>query len=83
MNIKLNMNIHMDSINDIKEFLKFQSEEFKLRISSKKERYIFIDKTLKELKYKSLKKKEKGIIKKYLKALTGYSDIQLKRLIKY
>ncbi len=77
------MNIHIDSINEIKDFLNYDLRDFKLQITTKKEKYIFINKSLKNFRYRSLSKKEKGIVKKYLKALTGYSDIQLKRLIKY
>jgi hypothetical protein len=50
--------------------------------SSKREKYTFLLETLVKLKYRQVNKKQKGIIKKYLQKITGYSDIQIKRLIK-
>ncbi len=81
MDIKINMNIHLNSIQEIEEFLKYDSGSFHLKITSRKEKYIFINKILNQFKFRRLKKKEKGIVKKYLRKLTGYSEVHLKRLI--
>ena len=49
---------------------------------SKKEQYDLLNNILFNLKYPKLQKSEKTIVKKFLKKLTGYSDQQLKRLIR-
>lgn len=50
-------------------------------ISHKSEIYEFLDTTLRKVRYQKCTKKEKGIVRKYLLIITGYSSIQLKRLI--
>ncbi len=69
------------SVEDIKKFLQ-GSEKLTFRITAQKEKYIWIAGILLRFKYRRLKKKEKGIIKKYIARCAGYSPIQVKRLIK-
>jgi len=70
------------SIDDIESFLQGMDKIEINSSSSKKEKYTFILETLVKLKYKQINKKQKGIVKKYLQKITGYSDSQIKRLIK-
>jgi transposase InsO family protein len=53
--------------------------EFKKRF--RKEAYEWIEETLKRFDYLNLSKKEKGLIKKYIGKVTGYSRSQLTRQI--
>src|SRR3989344_1827163 len=87
MTIKMN-DSHINNINQIEEFIKVAGEsknnkdggiEFECR--SRKERYAWIDQTLGRFHYFSLRKKEKGIIRKFIKTLTGISVSQLTKLI--
>jgi len=78
----LNMNDdHLVSIAQLKEFVKLSnSAKFKSN-SNKVETYEWISKTLGKFRYFSLKKKEKGIVKKYIVNMTGYADDSIDKLI--
>ncbi len=78
---------HINNINQIEEFIKVARNnknnknggiEFKCR--SRKECYVWIDQTLGKFHYFSLSKKNKGIIRKFIEAITGISNSQLTRL---
>lgn len=71
---------HIISISQIKELLKLNSK-INFRAVLKKEKYDWIGEVLGRFKYFSLKKKEKGIIRKYIKQMTGLSICQLTKLI--
>ena len=78
------MTIHMNdspvvSVKQIKEFLKVNAIKF--TSTSRKETYQWLTETLTRFRYFSLKKGEKTEVKKYLLTMTGYSAVQLKRLI--
>jgi len=76
------MNInHIRSLEQVEDFLQ-KMEEVELETSSKKEVYEWMQKLLFTLRYQTLKKKEKGLVKDFLKKITGYSAVQLKRLLK-
>lgn len=64
----------------IKEFLE-NTQEFSLAASSKPEVYEWLNKLLIKLKYHKLRKKDKGVVKRFIRKVTGYSAVQLKRLI--
>jgi len=81
MNIIMNTT-RIVSINDIESFLQGLSQIEITTNSSKKEKYNFILETLIKLKYKQIRKKNKRTVKRYLQKVTGYSDNQIKRLIK-
>jgi hypothetical protein len=51
-------------------------------LNSKSDKYKFISKTLVRLKYNQVRKKDKILIKLYLKKITSYNKDHLKRLIK-
>lgn len=73
-------NLPTGSICQMEEFLKSNSE-IAMQISKDKERYDFIRDVLIKTHYKKLKRKEKMIVQKYLKFLTGYSKGHIKKLI--
>jgi len=72
---------HIVSISQIKELLKIQGS-LQFKSISLKERYHWINKILDRFSYFKLKKKEKGIVKQYLKQMTGLSRSQVTKLIK-
>ena len=51
-------------------------------VKSTRDKYEFISGTLIKFKYRKVKKRDKSIILKYLKMITVYSDIQMKRLVR-
>lgn len=79
--MKINMNdSRINNITQIKEFLK-GTDKILFNVSSKKEKYQWIDSTLTKLKYFKQRKKNKGIIKEYIIQVTGLSDGRVKKLI--
>lgn len=49
--------------------------------TSRKEKYAWIEATLRRFRYKRLRKKERSLAKRFVMKTTGYSKIQVKRLI--
>lgn len=79
---------HINNINQVEEFIKVagsnqdnQGQRIEFECRSRKERYAWIDQTLGKFRYFSLRKKEKGIIRKFIETMTGISNSQLTRLI--
>ena len=70
----------MLSITQIKEFIKV-AQNIEFRGSSQKEKYAWIEEILLRFRYFKLRKKEKTIIKDYIRSMTGFSDAQTTRLI--
>ena len=70
----------LNSINQIKSFLS-ETEAVEFKKKSKKEAYCWIEETLSRFHYVILSKKEKGLIRRYLMKITGYSRAQLTRQI--
>ncbi len=81
--MKINMNdSRIGSLKQIKEFLKLDSN-FDFEIANKKEKYRWIEQALIKFRYHSLKKKkERIVVRKYIRKITGLSKAQLTRLIK-
>jgi hypothetical protein len=71
---------HIVSISQLKGLLKF-TNEVELKGLNKKQSYEWIGKTLGKFKYFSLRKKDRSIIRDYIKAVTGLSQAQVTRLI--
>lgn len=71
---------HIVSIAQIKEFIKV-GRGIEFQGVSRKEKYEWVETVLLRFRYFSLRKKEKSILKNYLRQMTGYSDAQLTRLI--
>lgn len=72
---------HITSITQVRELLKFTNRvEFKGK--DKKETYGWINKTLGRFKYRSLKKKkDRSVVRAYIRAITGLSQSQVTLLI--
>lgn len=80
--MKINMNdSHILSILQIKEFLQ-GSQIIRFKSVSLKEKYEWIEKTLNRFRYNSSKRKDKSIIKTYIRQMTGLSDAQTGKLIR-
>ncbi len=71
----------LSSIVEVKRFLK-ESDVIEFKKRFRKEVYEWIEETLERFDYLYLYKKEKGLIKKYIEKVTGYSRPQVTRQIK-
>lgn len=71
---------HLVSLTQLREFLKV-SKAIQFASDSRQEKYAWINEVLNRFNYFRLKKKGKGIVKNYLIKMTGYSPVQLKRLL--
>jgi hypothetical protein len=78
--MKIMIKHRLTTIDEVQGFLKNNNEDFYLK--TRKERYDFVREILTRFRYHKIIKKEKGIIKSYLLKITGYSEQQIKRLIK-
>ncbi len=68
------------TIEEIKDFLS-GTEPITFSFQSRDDRYVWIELALIRLKYLSLNKRDKGVVRLYLKKVTSYSRQQLTRLI--
>ncbi|MEK7522993.1 MAG: integrase, partial [Patescibacteria group bacterium] len=68
--------------NQLETFLEGSKEISFESLNSKKEKYNWIREILVRFDFRSLKKKERGVVRKYLKKISCYSDSQMTRLIK-
>lgn len=68
------------TLEQVAEFLS-GSADVEFQISSQEERYGWIQEVLERFNYPRLKRKEKGLVLRYLIKISGYSDAQLERLI--
>ena len=71
----------LSSIIEIKRFLK-ESHVIEFKKRFRKEAYEWIEEALEKFDYLYLSKKEKGLMKKYIEKVTGYSRPQVTRKIK-
>ena len=71
---------NLSSMSQLKNFLS-ESEGIEFNRKNRKEVYSWIEETLIRFQYAILSKKEKGLIRKYLMKITGYSKAQLGRHI--
>jgi len=71
---------HLMSVTQLTELVK-HGNGVKFKSQDKKQSYEWIDRTLGKFRYFSESKKNKGIIKKYIIVLTGYSEEQVDKLI--
>ena len=70
----------LSSIKEVRKFLK-SSEKIEFKRKNREETYIWMEKTLEKFGYCSLSKEDRGIMKQYLKRVTGYSRAQVTRFI--
>jgi transposase InsO family protein len=80
-----NMRLMMDdrslqTTEQIERFLE-GNEEVEFRALSGEEKYAWIDSVLRRFRYEELGRRKKGIIRRYLGKVTGYSRAQVSRLI--
>ena len=68
------------SVADIEEFLK-ASKNTSFSATNKKETYQWIENEIYRLKYCKLKRKQRGIVRKYFAKTTGYCESQIDRLL--
>ena len=73
---------HLSHSNQLETFLTGSKEISFESLNSKKEKYNWIREILVRFDFRRLKKKERGVVRGYLKKISGYSDAQLTRLIK-
>ena len=71
---------HIKTLPQVIAFLK-TSSDLKMKPNSKQEMYVWLKDFLIKICYRKLKKKEKGLVKEFIKKVTGYSDVQIKRLV--
>ena len=79
MNINIT-NTRNLSVAEIEAFL-LAPKPIKFSATDKKETYKWIETTLVRLEYRKLKRHQKGIVRAYIKVMTGYSKPQVARLI--
>lgn len=72
----------LSSSSQLKTFLTGSKEISFESLNSKRDKYNWIREILVRFDFRRLKKKERGIVRGYLKKISGYSDAQLTRLIK-
>jgi len=71
---------NLQTVDQIRQFLE-GSNALEFRALSVDERYEWMGKVLMKFKYHRLKRKEKGVIRRYVEKVTGYSRAQVGRLI--
>jgi len=81
MNITMN-DSRLTNVNQLRQLLKGSEKiDLSLRTASITDKYRFVDGTIDRLGYGKLGKKDKKVVRKYLKKFTGYKHSQLNRLI--
>jgi len=71
----------LETLDQVRQFLE-GTETVSFQIESKNARYRWLQQTLVKFRYLQLSKPDKGLITRYLRKLTGYSQAQVKRLIR-
>ena len=80
-NMRLNMNDEqLQSLEEVKQFTN-SSQTIDFKGINTKEKYQWIEEVLKKFKYQRLKRTGKGILRRYLEKVTGYSRAQVARLV--
>jgi len=72
----------LSNFNQLETFLGGTKEISFESLNSKREKYNWIREILVRFDFRNLKKKERGVVRKYIKKISGYSDSQMTRLIK-
>ncbi len=70
----------LQMVEQVKQFLE-GSEAVEFRRLMAKEKYYWIEEVLIRFRYHRLKRSEKGVIRRYVQKVTGYSRSQVSRLI--
>lgn len=69
-----------NNLADIENFLK-ATDKVSFKVNGRRETYQWVEETLVKFGYALAKKKNRGIIKRYIRKMTGYSRAQVTRLI--
>jgi transposase InsO family protein len=80
MNTYMNA-VHLDGLDQIKKFIA-GTESVTFQPQDREESYRWLTQTLVNLDYFNLRKPDKGVVRKYLCKVTGYSRQQITRLIR-
>lgn len=70
----------LQTIEQVKQFLE-GSERVEFRSVTVEEKYVWIERVLVRFRYYCLKRGEKGVIRRYIEKVSGYSRAQVSRLI--
>ena len=70
----------LQTIEQVNQFID-SSQEIKYKGINIQEKYQWIEEVLRKFKYKRLKRNGKGILRRYIEKVTGYSRSQLARLV--
>jgi transposase InsO family protein len=70
----------LQTVEQVRQFLE-GSEAVEFRGLTAKEKYYWIEEVLIRFKYHLLKRDEKGVVRRYIRKVTGYSRSQVSRLI--
>ena len=81
MNTIIMMKDNVKNLTDLNDFMK-GNNDLGFYFTCKKDSYAWIESVLGRFDYFGFGKKQKGILKKYLIKMTGYTDRHIKRLIK-
>jgi transposase InsO family protein len=68
------------SLEEIRAFLK-ASEPVQFQAKNREERYRWVNQVLRSQGYEELKRKDRGVVRRYLEKLTGLSRAQITRLV--
>ena len=70
----------LQTVEQVRQFLE-GSEAVEFRGLTAKEKYYWIEEVLIRFRYHRLKRAEKGVVRRYIQKVTGYSKSQVSRLI--
>lgn len=71
---------HLKTLDDVRAFLA-GSSPFQFTLADRTAAYRWIEDTLRQLRYPTLDKRDKGVLRTYLEKVTGFSRAQITRLI--
>lgn len=72
---------HIPTMNEMRDFVR-GSSSMQLSFDDKSQAYVWLQKLLKRVRYHQLSKADKGLVRAYVMALTGYRPAQVTRLIR-
>ncbi|HUQ84786.1 MAG TPA: hypothetical protein VM077_00535 [Candidatus Limnocylindrales bacterium] len=79
MNITM-IDTGLNDLNSLSKFLK-GVPPIQFSASSKKEKYEWVKEVLNRFDFRHLKKRERGMVREYIRKMTGYSNAQISRLV--
>jgi hypothetical protein len=80
-NMKLNMNdAQLHTLEQVKQFID-SSQAIEFKGINTREKYHWMEEVLRKFKYQWLKRNGKGLLRRYIEKVTGYSRSQAARLV--